>query len=183
MQGTGGTLALTGAAGAAAVGGLSAVLYGTLRDDIARAVGGTCVTLTALTIIALVLIRRWIGDTADERRLLGAAQREAQAERFRYFAAQAVLEIEQGRLTRDRAAERRADAVRLKGEREALAGEFEERRAALIAETMEATVLMMRNGELAPKPTASGNLIPFPHQQAERQPERTRSREHGVVGP
>jgi hypothetical protein len=181
MQLTGGTRALTGTAGATVAGGLSAVLYGTLRNDIARAVGGTCVTLTALTVVALVLIRQWIRDTADDRRLLAAAQREAQAERSRYFAAQAALEVEQGRLARDRSAEQRADAARLKAEREVMASEFEERRAALIAETMEATVLMMRGGELNPPP--SGNLIPFPHQQAERQPERARSREHGVVGP
>lgn len=181
MDLTGGTRVTAGAAGAAMAAGLAVILYGTLRDDLARALGGTCLTLTALTVLALALIRRWVVDTRDERRILAAAQREAVAERSRYFAAQAALEIEQGRLNRDMAAERAGLAARLKAERDAIAADFEERRATLIAETMEATLLMVRNDKLAPQPSAK--LIRFPHQQAEQQPERERSREHGVVGP
>ena len=183
MESRRGTQAMAATAGTALVAGLAVVLYGTLRDDLARALGGTCVTLTALTVIALVLIRRWIVDTSEERRILAAAQREAERERSRYFAAQAALENEQGRLTRDRATERLADAARLKVERDAIAADFENRRGALIAETMEATMRMVRGGKLAPDAPASGTLIPFPHQQAHRQAERERSREHGVVGP
>lgn len=162
-------------------GGLTVVVYGTLRDDLARALGGTCLTLAALTAIALILIRRWIVDTSDERRILAAAQREAERERARYFAAQAALENEQGRLARDRAAERYADAAKLKAERDAMAADFEDRRGTLIAETMEATIRMIRGNKLNPPKPIEGNLIPFPHQQAARAPER--SREHGVVGP
>jgi hypothetical protein len=173
---------MAGTAGAAVVGGLSIVLYGTLRDDIARTLGGTCVTLTALTAVALILIRHWIVDTSEERRVLGAAQRAAQAERARYFAAQAALENEQGRLNRDMAAERAALTTRLKAEREAMAAEFDERKSSLIAETMEATVLMFRDGKLAPDNPVQSKVIQLrDHQQ--RHPERERSRERGVVGP
>lgn len=180
---THGARVTTGAAGAAAAGGLAVVLYGTLRDDLARAVGGTAVAFTALTVLALILLHRWIADTSDERRILAATQRESVAERSRYFAAQAALENEQGRLNRDMAAERAALAARLQAEREALAAEFEEQRATLIAETMEATVLMIRDGKLAPDTQTQSKVIQIRERQAQRQLERERSREHGVVGP
>lgn len=183
MDVTGGTRTMTGAAATAVAGGLAVVLYGIIRSDTARAMGGTCLTLTALTAIALIIIRRWVVNTADERRILAAAQREAVAERTRYIAAQAALENEQGRLNRDMAAERAALTVRLKTEREAMADEFEERRASLIAETMDATVRMVVEGKLAPTVPTQSKVIQFRERQQPRQPERDRSREHGVVGP
>lgn len=183
MDLTGGARATAGAAGTATTGGLVVVLYGTLDDNLARTLAGTCLTLVALTVLALVLIRQWIVDTRDERRILAAAQRQAEGERTRYIASQAALENEQGRLNRDMAAERYALTARLNAEREKLAAEFEERRAALIAETMEVTVRMMRDGKLAPAPSTTGNLIPFPHQHPQPETTRARSREHGVGAP
>ncbi|WP_328436994.1 hypothetical protein OHA71_06735 [Streptomyces sp. NBC_00444] len=188
MELNGGTRVLATGAAAALTGGLSVVVYGTFRNDLGRALGGTCLTLTALTVIALILIRQWIVETSEERRLLAVSQREAQAEKSRYFAAQAALEVEQGRLSRDRAAERRADERRLMVERKAIADEFEEQKAALIAETMEATVMMFRDGKRAAVP-AQGKLIqlrqpqPQPEQEPQAHPERTRSRGRGVAGP
>jgi len=164
-------------------GGLLVVLHGTLRSNLAHTVGGTCLTLVALTGIALILIRRWIVDTSEERRILAASQREAQNQKTTYIAAQATLEVEQGRLTRDRALQVRADAARLTAEREAMVAEFEEKRAALVSETMEATVRMIRGGKLTPPAAAESKVIQFPHQHPQHQPERARSREHGVVGP
>lgn len=181
MELTNGTKVMAGTATAAMGGGLAVVLYGTFRNNLAHAVGGTCVTLVALTAIALILIRRWIVDTSEERRLLAASQREAQGQKSTYIAAQAALEVEQGRLTRDRALQLRADAARLKTERAALAAEFEEKRGDLISETMEATALMMRGGKLTPASPAQSTIIQFPRQHP--QAERERSREHGVVGP
>lgn len=185
MQSTGSTRALTGTASAALIGGLTVVLYGTLRQDLARAIGGTCVTLIALTVIALVVIHRWIVDTREERRLLAASQREAQAEKSQYFAAQAALEVERGRLIQGRAAERRADAARLQAERKALADEFEECRASLIAEAMETTVQMMRRKPPAEEPENKVIQFPkdLPHQHPQQQGERERSRERGEVAP
>lgn len=183
MDLTVGTKVIAGTAGATAAGGLAVSLYGIIRSDIARAMGGTCLTLTALTAVALVLIRRWITDTRDERRALAGAQRAAQSEQARYFASQAALEVEQGRLSRDMAAERRAITARMKAEREALAAEFEERRASLIAETMEATVLMIRDGKLAPAQPTQSKVIQLRQRQPQEHPARERSREHGVVGP
>lgn len=165
------------------VGGLSVALYGTIRPNMAHTLGGTCITLTALTTLALILIRHWIVDTSEERRLLGAAQCAAQAEQSRYVALQAALENEQGRLTRDLAAERAGLAVRLKAEREAMATEFEEQRASVIAETMEETVLMIVSKKLAPPTAVQSKVIQLREHQQQRQLERERSREHGVVGP
>jgi hypothetical protein len=173
----------TAAAGAAVLlGGLSIVLYGILRNDLARSVGGGCVAIAALALIALVIIRRWIVDTQAERLVLSEARRKADAEGVRYFALEAALENERGRLTRDMAAERAALVVRMKAERDALETEFEERRAAIIVQTMEDIVLMMRSGKFAPEASAPGNLIQFPDQQRERTEERSRER-HGVSGP
>jgi hypothetical protein len=182
MDLTGGTRTMAGAGGAATVGGLSVVLYGTLNNDVTRTIGGTCITIVALTIVALILLRHWIVDTSEERRILGAAQRAAQAERARYFAAQAALENEQGRLHQDMAAERASLTARLQAEREAMAAEFEEQRASLVAETMEATFLMFHNGKFAPAAQRENKVIQLrEHQQ--RHPVRERSREHGVASP
>lgn len=172
------------AAVAVMLGGLAAILHGVLRDNLASAVGGLSLTLTALTAVALILIHRWITDTSDERRGLAALQRQAQEQKSVYVAAQAALEVEQGRLAQDMATERYNLAVRLKAEREAMAREFDERRAALAAETMETTFLMLRNGKFETEAPAPGNLIPFPQQgHPEQAPQHERSREHGVVGP
>lgn len=165
------------------VGGLSVVLYGTFRPNLAHTLGGTCVTLTAITTLALILIRHWIVDTSEERRTLSAAQREAQAEQSRYVALQAALENEHGRLNRDLAAERAGLTVRLKAEREAMAAEFEEQRASVIAETMEETILMIRDKKLAPPTAVQSKVIQLREHQQQRHLERERSREHGVVGP
>jgi hypothetical protein len=181
MDLTGGTRNTAAAGATLTLGGVAAILHGIIRNNPTHSMGGGFLALTGLTVIALVVIHQWVTDTTDERRALAAAQREAQARKDTYLAAQAALENEQVRLNRDMAAERAGIAVRFRADREAMAADFEERRASLIAETMQATVLMMRDGKLAPQPSAK--LIPFPHQQAERQPERERSREHGVVGP
>lgn len=184
MERTSGAVRTTAVAAALLVAtGLAAILYGLIYDDLPRSIGGLGLTLIGLTVIALIVIRRWVTNTEQERRLLAASQREAQAERARYFAAQAALENEQGRLNRDMAAERLALSARLKTERDAMTRDFEEQRATVIAETMEATFLMFHGGKFAPTQTATGNLIEFPRQHPERQPERARSREHGVVGP
>lgn len=164
--------------------GLAVTLYGAIRDQPAHSLSGVCITMIALTALILLAIqgnRRSIADTRDERRALAIAQGQAMAEQSRYLAAQAALEIEQGRLNRDMAAERAALAARLKAECDQLREEFEERRAALIAETMETTFLLMRGNKFDPTASAQGNLIPFPDRQP--QPQRARSREHGVVGP
>lgn len=167
----------------AGVVGLAVTLHGAIRDQPAHSVSGVCITMIALTGLILIALRKWTTDTRTERTILAAAQREAQAERARYFAAQAALENEQGRLNRDMAAERAGLNARLRAERERLHEEFEEQRATLVSETMEATFLLMRDGKFDPEASPPGNLIQFPHQQPQQQPQRARSREHGVVGP
>ena len=168
--------------------GLPVLLYGIWRDDAARSIGGACLVICGLILVSLVLVRRWVVDTSDERRILAAAQRQAIDERTRYIASQAALENEQARLNRDMAAERHRIAAQLIAEREAMLAEFEERRAALVAETMEATVMMFRGGKFAPEELPQrGNLIKFPRDLPQQtpapEPQRERSREHGVVGP
>ncbi|WP_159056578.1 hypothetical protein [Streptomyces yokosukanensis] len=139
--------------------------------------------MTALTLLALTLIRYWIVNTREERRILAAAQREAQAERTRYIAAQAALECEQGRLNRDMTMARQSMAGDLLAEREAMRDHFEEKRAELISETMEATFRMFRDGKFAPDTSpVTGQLIRFPRQE-QAAVQHGRSREHGIVGP
>lgn len=179
MDLTGGTRATATAAGTILLGGLSLTLYGTIRDDFAHALGGTCLTITALTVIALVIIHRWIIDTSNERRILAEAQAKAQDECARYVALQAALENEQGRLRQDVNAELAAINERLEVERRKMDADFEERRNDLISQTMEVTVRMFHNGKFAPEAASRGSVIPFPQQE----PQRQRAREHGVVGP
>jgi hypothetical protein len=180
---SGSTKSTAVAAAVVVLAGVAAILYGFTRHDLPCCIGGLGLIVIGLTVTALITIRRWITDTRQERQLLAAAQREAQGERSKYVAAQAALEVEQGRLRRDLDAERRALTVRLQAEREAMARQFEEARGDMIAETIEATLLMHRAGKFAPTKTATGRLIEFPRQHPERQAERERSREHGGVRP
>ncbi|MFJ9234093.1 hypothetical protein ACIRJ3_03800 [Streptomyces anulatus] len=164
------------AAGAALItsAGLSIVLYGIVAEDLPRTVGGAIFTMTALTLIALVLIRRWITTTAAERQRLGDAVREADAERMRYVAAQAALEVERSRLRRDAAAEREQVNARLAAEREAMSTQFEEQRAELVCTTMETTVQLYRAGAFDPSDPASyARVIGFPTPAVREHPAET----------
>jgi hypothetical protein len=191
MELTGGTRVTIITAVAVSLTGLVLVGQGILRESLPYATAGSTLTLTALVFGALVLIRMWISDTTNIRNSLAASRREAEqersrytAERCRYIALLAGLESEQGRLNRDMAAARQQMARDLIKEREAIRAEFEEKRNELISETMEATILMIRDGKLAPDATPRGRLIRFPHQgQQAPAPQRERSREHGIVGP
>lgn len=182
---TTGTRTTAATAGVALIGGLTVSLHSAVHHNIPEAIGGLGITLAALTTIVLTLIHRWVTDTRDERRILAALQREAQGQKSTYIAAKAALENEQGRLAQDVAAEHAALNARLKAERAALEREFEEQRATLIAETMEATFLMVRDGKFDPGTARDATLIEFPrqHPQQERQAERQRSREQGAVRP
>jgi hypothetical protein len=179
MESVSGTTATIGAAAVAVLTGIVLTGYGMLRTSITHTVGGSCITLGALIAIGLVLIRSWVCDTRDIRAALSASQREAERERSRYFAAQAALTMEQGRLTQGMAAERRRIATILIREREKMEADFEERRATITCEAYEAGFLMARSGKCTSSTGRAGNLIPFPQQQGER----ARAREHGVVGP
>ncbi|MFG3085061.1 hypothetical protein [Streptomyces parvulus] len=166
------------------------IVYGIYRGDLARTLGGTCLMMPALTYIALALLRRWIADTRDERQRLAIAQRHAEGERTRFIALEAALENEHGRLIRDVAAERAQVQAQLAAEREAMRVEFDSHRAELVCETMEATVLMIRNNKFAPSATATarGKLIRLTdrlpaqgHAPVEAQ-ERSQQRERGHAG-
>lgn len=183
MDVTAGTKATATAAAAVMAGGIAVILYGVIRDDLSRSLGGACLTMTALTLIALIAIRKWTTDTGEERRILAAAQRETQSERTRYIAAQAALENELNRLIRDAAADRARGHVALNSEREAIHQQFEEKRAQLVCDTLAIAVGLVR-GTTDDHARAENNVvIQFPTQQPEQTGERERSREHGVVGP
>lgn len=183
MDLVGGTRTTAAAGAIVLITGLTVITYGVIADDISRSVSGACLTMPALTLIALVLVRRWVSDVRDERRTLAEAQRAAEQERSRYVAAKAALENEQGRMSRDRVAEQHRLAAQLLAERDKMVAEFEEQRNELISNTMESTLLMIHNGELAPDTLPRGRVIRFPRQDPAEQSEPTRSREHGVVGP
>jgi hypothetical protein len=186
MDLTSGARVTAAAAATAMLGGLSVLLHGITYSDPARAIGGGCLSIVGLMAVSMILLHRWIVDTRDERQALAAAHRAADAERSRYVAAQAALENEQARLITAMNAERRRIATALIAEREALRQEFEEQRATLVCETMEATVMMFRDGKFAPAAAPQrSNLIRFPKEMPKQPPtdEQERSRGRGVVGP
>ncbi|MFI8351226.1 hypothetical protein [Streptomyces sp. NPDC085596] len=178
MNLTNGARNTTAVGATTALGGSILIYHGIDIGSTPHTLGGGFLALAGLSAIALVLIHRWVTNTAEERRALAAAQREAQDRKDRYLAALAALSGEQVRISREMAAERASLVARLKTERDALAAEFEEQRAELVSETMEATVLMFSGGKFAPS-RQPGNLIQFPKQQDER----ARAREHGGVAP
>lgn len=185
MDVTAGTKATAVSAAVVMAAGITVIFYGVVRHDLERSLGGACLTMPALTLIALVAIRRWVTDTSQDRRLLAASVREAQAKRDQYFAAQAALENEQGRLTRDAAADRARAVAAATAEREALHQQFEEKRAQLVCETFELAFEMARRApdEHARADDKADVVIQFPIQQQEQAPARARSRGHNVVGP
>jgi hypothetical protein len=161
--------------------GFAVIAYSTRHGNVAGSIGGACLILCALTLIALVLIKRWVCNTSEERRIYGAATQAAQNAHTRYIACQAALENEQGRLNRDMAAERARIAAQLIAEREKMARDFKEERATLAAEAFRTGAEMERAGMLRPEAAQPANLIHFPRDLPQQQ--REHSREHGVVGP
>ena len=177
-----GNVRSTAAAGTALLSvGLAASGYSAAYDALPQALGGMALVVIGATLIALSFIRTWMTDTSAERKDLADARRDADAERRKHFAAQAAFECERTRHNRGIAAERARVAATLAAEREAMRAQFEEERLQLQTEAFQTGVEMERAGALKPDAPTPANLIPFPHQQT--QPERGRSREHGVVGP
>lgn len=151
--------------------GMGVVLYGVAVNDLSRSLGGACLTMTALTLIALISIRRWITNTADERRRLADATREADAERMRCTAVRAALELERQRVERDAEAAAEHMAARLAAERAAMWDQFEADRAALICESLDTAMRLVLSGKLdgSAGTTGRGTVIGFPmpvHQRA-----------------
>ncbi|MFE9921623.1 hypothetical protein ACFYQA_08570 [Streptomyces sp. NPDC005774] len=162
--------------------GFAVIVQNTSRDNVAGSIGGACLVMAGLALGSLTFVRRWVCDTSDERRVLAAAQREAQGERSRYFAAQAALENEQGRLTRDMAADRARLTATLTVEREKMQAEFEGSRAQELSEAFQTGVEMERAGMLKRSRPPRGNLLKFPQKQPEAL-EQDRTREHEAAGP
>jgi hypothetical protein len=183
MRLTGGTRTTTAAGGALLTGGLAGVGYGTLRSDLPRSLGGTCLVLIALFLIALALIHAWTTNVGAERRELAEARREADTARRKYFAAEAALESEMTRHNRDMAAERARVAAQLLAERTAMRAALEEERLQITTEAFRTGVEMERSGAFKPDVALPANLIPFPKQHPQDEGQRERTREHGVVGP
>lgn len=180
---TAGNKAATATTAGILIAGFAVIIRNTAHDNVAGAIGGACLVMVGLSAVILVMVRHWVMNTGEERRILAAAQREAQAERSRYFAAQAALENEQGRLNRDMAAERARMTATLTAERAKMRAEFEEERTQLVTDAFRTGVEMERAGDLKPQTPVRGNLIPFPEKQPGRVPQQERSREHGSVGP
>ncbi|OOQ47260.1 hypothetical protein AFM16_31420 [Streptomyces antibioticus] len=175
------------------LGGLGLTAHGVWREQATLSLAGVVLCMVALSLTVLAVVYHWVTDTSTERIALAAAQRQAQQERATHIAAKAQLENERARLYQDLAADRAADAQRLKAERASVEAEFEDARAKLVADSMEILASWFVNGKIQPPEGCTGNLIHFPKQTEERdreqapmprqQPDRPRAREHGVVGP
>ncbi|MEE4489379.1 hypothetical protein [Streptomyces sp. BE230] len=154
--------------------GMAIIVYGVITNDLARSLGGACLTMTALTLIALVAIRRWITNTSAERARLAEATREVEAERLRYLAGQAAQEQERARLRRDIAAASRKLAKQLEIERARLAAEFEEKRAQVICDTFAATYRLAREDRITAEREQHATVVQFPEQETARARDRGR---------
>lgn len=179
MDLTGGTRTTATTAGTILLGGLTLTTFGAIRDNVAHSVSGTCFTILAVTVIAMLIMRRWVVDASDERRRLAEAERRAQDEYASYIALKAALEVEQGRLRQDISAEHAALNERLDVERAAMEEEFEMARTELSNEAMRIAFSWVKSGKVQPPERARNNLIAFPQQD----PQQERAREHGGVRP
>lgn len=167
------------------LGGLGLTVYGVWRGQAPHCLAGVVLSMIALTLAILAVVHHWVTDTSAERAALAAAQRQAQEERNTYIAAKATVENELARLHKDLAADRAADAQRLKAERQAMQDEFDDARTELVNGAMETLAAWIVGGKVRPPERETGNLIRFPKQSEEQaaQRQRERAREHGVVGP
>ncbi|MBW5420246.1 hypothetical protein GKQ77_01505 [Streptomyces sp. BG9H] len=140
-----------------------------MQSDVAHTLGGVCFTMIALTLIILLAIRQWITDTHAERARLAEATRSATDEHARYITAQAVVEMERQRLTRDAAADRAQTLTMLAAERAAMQDAFEEQRAQLVSDALEMGAKMFRD-HAANDATQHGHarVFEFPKQETER---------------
>lgn len=168
-----------GAAATAAVGvaaGIVVAIWGVAGEQPVRSVSGGCLAIISLTICIANCVRIWVSNTTAERILLGQATRDADAERARYIAAQAALELERKRVQRDGERTSARLAAQLAAEREALHRDIEEQRAKIICETLVTTVGLMHDGMMEDSPSEHGKIIGFPTQeQRARQAEGTSS--------
>ncbi|MFJ8145982.1 hypothetical protein ACIQ6R_13010 [Streptomyces sp. NPDC096048] len=165
------------------ISGFAVIIRSASAHNAAGSIGGACLVMVGLTLAILIFVRRWVCDTRDERRILAATQREAQAERTRMIAAQAAQMNEMGRLRQERAAERARNRAILKAEREKLQAEFANTRAKELSEAFQTGAEMERAGVFKKRQQpVRGNLLTFPKKQPAA-PEAERSREHGVGGP
>ncbi|WP_159027860.1 hypothetical protein [Streptomyces pactum] len=153
------------------------------HNNVAGSIGGACLVMVGLSLVILILVRIWICNTNEERRILAAAQREAQSERTRYIAAQAAHTNELGRNRREMAVERARLAATLRAERAKMQAEFDNTRAKELSEAFQTGAEMERAGVFKKRQQpVRGNLLTFPKKQPAA-PEAERSREHGVGGP
>ncbi|NEY33030.1 hypothetical protein GTU99_12650 [Streptomyces sp. PRKS01-65] len=176
------TKAATATAVVVLAAGFAMIIRSAATHNPAGAIGGACLIMVGLTLAILIVVRHWITDTSAERRALAEAQREAQSQQTRYIAAQAAMEVEHGRRTREIEAERARLAATLKAERQKMQAEFEGTRAKELSEAFQTGAEMERAGVFKRQQQPRGNLLRFPQKQPQA-PEQERSRGHGVVGP
>lgn len=165
------------ASGAVITAGLAVVLWGVWRNDPARAAGGACLTITALTLVTLVLVKGWVTDTTAERRRLAEAAKQYDDEHSRYIAAQAALEVERDRMRRDVEYATERAAAQLVAERAKLQSEFDSERNALICATFESAFEILKGGLPAEATTRGRSVIPFPEQHPAAAEARARGRD------
>lgn len=152
------------AAGAAVflIAGIGVTGVGILRSDPAKAVSGACLAMTALTFVALIMVRRWITNTGAERHRLAEATTAAADERTKYVASLAALDAERARVRRDVSAAVARQRAMLQVEREKLQGELELQRHRIVTDAFQTGALMERGGLLRePEPASVTQL--FPH--------------------
>nr|WSZ97322.1 hypothetical protein OH820_18120 [Streptomyces sp. NBC_00857] len=136
--------------------------------------------MTALTLVALVSIRRWTTDTHAERVRLADATREAETEKSRYIAGQAAMEVERDRMRRDAASGREQLEIQLATARQALADQLEEDRAKISCDALEAALIMLP-GLLSEGRPEHGTVIGFPAQPARHQRAQEPKRDRGAT--
>lgn len=128
--------------------GVGTVAIGILRSDPAKAAGGACLTICALTFVALLILRHWITDTAAERERLADATKTAREERTSYVAAQAALDAERARVRRDAGLEAARLQQQLHADQEAMRRQFDADRHKVVCEAFEMGALLERSGML-----------------------------------
>lgn len=157
--GTRGARGIAAASTITLVAGIATTAIGLIVGDTSKSASGASITIIGLATLSLIVVRRWVTDTAAERGRLAAATTAATNEQTRYIAGLAAVDAERARLRRDATAMARRQVAQLEADRETLRGEFEKDRERISTEAFRTGALMERAGLLKePRPASVTHL-------------------------
>jgi hypothetical protein len=165
------------ASGTLLLAGATFIALGLAGDATPETLAGVVLCISAQMLASMRLIYRWVTDTSVVRASLLLSKQRHDEEAAKYSAGLLAIAAEQDRTRREAIAGARRRDETLKIEREALQAEFEEKRATLVCQAIEAGVRLAQSGKLDEAPARERVVVPFPMQPVDYERARDRGRD------